>query len=81
MINDSINVKDGFVINIGVDFQIVVRPNYSGNIILAKCIETLKDYFNIDKWQLNQPIFITDINTILYKVASFSGKILYMAMG
>jgi hypothetical protein len=68
MINDSINVKDGFVINIGVDFQIVVRPNYSGNIILAKCIETLKDYFNIDKWQLNQPIFITDINTILDKV-------------
>ena len=68
MVNDTITIKDGFVINIGVDFTIVVRPNYAGNVVLTKCINALKDYFNIDKWQINQPIFITDIYTMLDRI-------------
>jgi len=68
MINDTVNIKDGFVINIGVNFSVVLRPNYAGNVVLSKCIEILKDYFNIEKWQINQPIFISDIYVILDKV-------------
>lgn len=68
MVNDKINIKNGFVVNIGVDFTIVLRPNYAGNVVLSKCISTLKDYFDIDKWQINQPIFISDIYVVLDKV-------------
>ena len=68
MVNDTINIKDGFVVNIAVDFTIVLRPNYAGNQVLNKCITTLKDYFDIDKWQINQPIFLTDIYTILDRI-------------
>ena len=68
MVNDTVAIKDGFVINIGVDFKIVTRPNYSGNVVITKCINALKDYFNIDKWQINQPIFITDIYTMLDRI-------------
>ena len=68
MVNDTLNIKNGFITNIGVDFQIVVRPNTAGNQVLTKCITILKDYFDIDKWQINQPIFITDLYTILDKV-------------
>lgn len=68
MINDTVNIKDGFVVNIAVDFSIVLRPNYAGNQVLNKCIITLKDYFDIDKWQVSQPIFLTDIYTILDRV-------------
>ena len=68
MVNDTINIKDGFVVNIAVDFTIVLRPNYAGNQVLNKCIATLKDYFDIDKWQINQPIFLTDIYTILDRI-------------
>lgn len=68
MVNDSIRIKNGFVVNIGVDFSIITRPNYSGNVVLTKCINSLKNYFDIDKWQMNQPIFITDIYTMLDKV-------------
>ncbi len=68
MVNDTVSIKDGFVINIAVDFSIVLRPNYAGNQVLNRCITTLKDYFDIDKWQINQPIFITDIYTILDRV-------------
>ena len=68
MVNDTVNIKDGFVVNIAVDFSIVLRPNYAGNQVLNRCITTLKDYFDIDKWQINQPIFLTDIYTILDRV-------------
>ena len=68
MVNDTIKVKDGFIVNIGVNFSIVTRPNYSGNVVLTKCIKLLQDYFNIDKWQISQPIFLTDIFTLLDRV-------------
>ena len=68
MVNDTISIKDGFVVNIAVDFSIVLRPNYSGNQVLNRCISLLKNYFSIDKWQMNQPIFLTDIQVMLDKV-------------
>jgi len=65
---DSINVKDGFIINIGVNFDIIVLPNYNSNDILIKCINALKDYFSIDKWQINQPIVLREIYILLDKI-------------
>ena len=46
----------------------MLRPNYAGNQVLERCLNTLKSYFSIDRWQINQPIFITDIYTVLDKV-------------
>ena len=68
MVNDTVKVKDGFIVNIGVNFSIVTRPNYSGNVTLTKCIQALQNYFNIDKWQISQPIFLTDIYTLLDRI-------------
>ena len=39
MVNDSIKLKDAFIINIGVDFDIVVLPNYNNDEVLLKCIQ------------------------------------------
>jgi hypothetical protein len=68
MINDSIKIKDAFIINIGVDFEITVLPQYNNNLILANCITALKDYFNIDKWQINEPILLRDLYILLDKI-------------
>jgi hypothetical protein len=65
VIGDSINIKDGFVINIGVNFEIIVLPNYNNNEVLFNCIETLKTFFNTQNWQINQPIILRDIYTAL----------------
>ena len=61
MITDSINIKNAFVINIGVQFEITVLPDYQSNEVLLYCINELKTYFNIDNWQISQPIVIADI--------------------
>jgi hypothetical protein len=68
MINDSINIKDGFIINIGVNFEIIALPNFNNNEVLIRCINELKTFFNIDNWQLNQPIVLRDLYILLDKV-------------
>jgi len=65
MLTDAINVKNAFVINFGIDFEITVFKNFNNQEVLLQCITDLKNYFNIDKWQINQHIIVTDVkNTI-----------------
>jgi hypothetical protein len=68
MVNDAVNIKDGFIINIGVNFDIIVLPNYNSNQVLFDCIAALKDYFAISKWQINEPIILRDIYVLLDRV-------------
>ena len=68
MINDLINIKDGFIVNIGVNFDIIILPNYNSNDILTRCITSLQTYFAIDNWQINQPIILREIYILLDKI-------------
>ena len=68
MVNDSINIKDAFIINIGVNFDIIVLPNYNSNEVLTRCILTMQNFFTIDKWQINEPIILRDLYVILDEV-------------
>jgi hypothetical protein len=68
ILTDAVNIKDAFVINIGIDFEISVLPNYNSNEVLLKCVDAIKSYFNIDRWQINQPIIKSDITTTLANV-------------
>jgi hypothetical protein len=69
MLTDSINIKNAFIINIGVDFDIILRPNYSGRDVLLECLTLLQNYFNIDNWEINQPIILSEIYTMLDNVS------------
>jgi len=68
MINDSIKIKDAYIINIGVNFEIIVRPNFNNAETITKCIDSLTSFFEIDKWQINEPIMMKDISILLDKV-------------
>ena len=68
MVNDSINIKDGFIINIGVNFEIILLPNYNNNQVLTACILALQDYFKVSNWQINQPIILRNVYIILDRI-------------
>jgi len=68
MINDSIKLKDAFIINIEVVFDIIVLPNFNNNETITKCITSLSNYFKLDDWQINQPILFSDLYVLLDKV-------------
>ena len=68
LLTDAVNIKDAYVINIGLTFEIVTLPEYNSNEVLLACITKLKDIFAINKWQINQPIVLSKIYTELDKV-------------
>jgi hypothetical protein len=68
LINDSIRIKDAFIINIGINFDIIVLPNFNSNDILIKCVTALQNYFNIDNWSINQPIVLRELYILLDRV-------------
>jgi hypothetical protein len=68
ILTDAVNIKDAFIINMGIDFEISVLPNYNSNEVLLKCIDSLKSLFNVDRWQINQPIIKSDITTTLANI-------------
>ena len=68
IINDSVRIKDAFIINIGVDFEIVVLPNFNSNQVLSSCLSKLISYFKIDNMQINQPILINELYLLLNSI-------------
>jgi len=68
ILTDALNMQDAFVVNIEVDFDVIVQPNYTGRSVLLNCTNVLKDYFNITNWNINQPIDLSSIYTLLDKV-------------
>jgi hypothetical protein len=68
MVTDAINIRDAFYINVGVNFDITIISGFSNQLVLSNCISALKDYFNIEKWQINQPIVISEIVSLLLQI-------------
>jgi hypothetical protein len=68
MIGDNIEVRDAFIINIALDFEIIVLPNYNNNDVILACINSLKLYFARDNWQINEPILVRDLYVRLDRI-------------
>ena len=65
MIGDTISIKDAFIINFGIQFEIITYPNFNNNEVIERFISSLQDYFQIDKWQINQPIILSSLFVLL----------------
>ena len=72
MMTDSINISDGFVINIGIDFEIITYQNYNKSEVLANVITELKNYFSIDNWTFNQTINLSEVELLIANIEGVS---------
>jgi hypothetical protein len=61
MVTDAINLKNAYIINFGIKFGIITQRGYNQNDVLFKCIQRVINHFNMDKWQINQPIILSDV--------------------
>lgn len=75
MLTDAVSIKDAFYINLGINFDITVLPGNNSNVVLNNCINAVKDYFNIDNWQINQPVIISDLSNIISNVSGVQNVI------
>lgn len=69
LLTDSVEILDGEVINISIEFEALAKPDFNKTEVLGNCILSLKEFFNIDKWQIGQPIIISQIQKLLFEVA------------
>ena len=68
MITDAVNMINGFIVNIGVDFEIICYSNYNKREVVTQCLTELQSYFDIDNWTFNKPINISEIELILANI-------------
>ena len=68
ILTDAVNIKDAFIINVGVSFEITVLSKYNSNEVLLRCIDAVKSYFDIDKWQINQPIMKSNLINVIANI-------------
>ena len=68
MITDAVNIIDGFIVNIGCDFEVICYSNYNKNEVITRCLLELQEYFNTDNWTFNKPINISEIELLLANV-------------
>jgi hypothetical protein len=61
LITDAVNIIDGFVINVGVNFEITTYTNYNKQEVVLNCIQSITDYFNINNRKIGQPINLSEL--------------------
>jgi hypothetical protein len=72
IMTDSINISDGFIINIGIDFEIITLKNYNKSEVLTNVITELKNYFSIDNWTFNQTINLSEVELLIANIEGVS---------
>jgi hypothetical protein len=65
MMTEGVNILNGSIINIGVNFGVVISPRKNRSEVMTNCFTALKNYFDISKMQIGQPIVISDIEATL----------------
>jgi hypothetical protein len=68
MLTDAVNIKDAYIINVGIEFEVITLPEYNSNQVILNCINELKSAFSIKQWQINQPIILSKLYTMLDRV-------------
>ena len=68
MITDALDIKDAYIVNIEVKYEVLTLPNYAAREVLTRCTDELKKYFATANRNINQPINLSEVSTILDKV-------------
>ena len=61
MVTDAVNIKDAYIINIAINFAILTKVGFNNAMVLVNCVSKVKEFFDIDRWQIGQPIVFSDI--------------------
>lgn len=65
MINDYIEINDGKIVNLEIEVDLYVDKTFNVSEVKNQAINSIKEYFDIEKWQMNQNIFISQITDFL----------------
>lgn len=67
MINDTVDILDATIINIGIQFQIITELTKDSTLILNQCLTKIQEMFT-EKMNIGEPLYLTDIYKTLNAV-------------
>lgn len=65
ILTDAITIKNAFYINIAINFDVVVLPAFNSREVINDCLTAVRNYFDIDNWQINQPVIMSELYNII----------------
>lgn len=67
-INDFVEIKVGRIINLSFEVDAYIDKNYNSNDVIRNIIETITNYMDVNKHQLGEDIYISDLQKEISKV-------------
>lgn len=68
MLTDAVQIKDPYIINIGINYDLVTRPSYNSYDVLLKCNQKLIELLDNDKMEIGAPLNIASLMVELDKI-------------
>jgi hypothetical protein len=68
MLTKGISIFDTGIINVGIEFGVVVSPKFNRSEVLTNCMTVLKEYFKNDNMEIGMPIVLSDARAMLQMV-------------
>ena len=65
IVSDAIDILDAKVINLALDFEVMVDPRQNKSVVLRECISKLKTFFDIKHFQIDQALVISEVYSVL----------------
>lgn len=86
MVTDAVDIKDAYIINVGFNYDIVLRPGVQTRDVLLECNKAIQSYMKVEKRHINEPLNLSDIYALLdtvegvqtvknIKVSNLAGRI------
>lgn len=69
MINDYVLIRDGKIINLSFEIDLYTDKAFNQGEIVNNTINTVKNYFDINKWQMGQNIYLAQLVEAVNNVA------------
>lgn len=68
MISDAIDVLDARIVNLTVQFEVLIDPTLNRAVVLQNILTKLQTTFNIKNFNIDQPIVVSDVNAVIFSI-------------
>lgn len=68
MLTDAVNLLQTDIVNLKLEFGVVVSPRATRTEVLAKCLSVARDYMSTDRMQIGTPLVVSDLSAQLQSV-------------
>jgi len=68
LMTDAVAIKDPWIINISISYEIITYPNQNSNEVLLRCTNKLIELFDNDKMEINKPIVLSNLYSELDRI-------------